>query len=548
VAVGGQTGRHGRAGRTERAGQNGQNGRAGQAGRSGSGTTSRWWGELDAHGLRPFWVVAAFVLIVQFAGLAVYSSYLFHRFDLTDDFATYTQAWWSIGHGHLDPVNTVQTPAIPFWQSHFELAMWPIALVGRVWPHPVQLLWLQDAALVATEWIALVWVGALCALHLDRHRAAVAVATLAFCVVNPWWYLTASFDVHFETLGLPFVVWSAYSLWRGRVRTSVVVTLVGLLFGDVTAVALVCVGLAGLVSARVRRTSGWRAPLVVAGASLAWLVMVTALDANQSSGIVTNYGYLVGATPTAGAGSVVTHLVLHPGHALHVLWNRLPGVGRVVAAAGLLGVATPWGLAVSFGTLVPASLNANRAFLTPTIAFQTLAVIPFVLVGTVMVLLWIGRRPGPGPGRPRRFSVALALMLAAALVALSLVQNLPLYSTLRSDWWRVDAPTSATLRSALPAVPARAEVIASQGVIGRFAGRTYVYPLLAAPQQFPVHARQVVVVVAPAQGIEPIPPVLALQDIAALTGRLHATVIATGGGVTVLSWRPPAGTRAIVLP
>lgn len=511
---------------------------------------SRWWTALGTNGLRAFWITAVGVLVLQLVGLVIYSTVLFHRFDLTDDFATYAQAWWLIAHGHLDPVNTIQAPSAPFWQSHFELAMWPIALLGRIWPHAIQLLWLQDAALVGTEWIVVVWVGALYATRAVRHRAAVAIATLAFLVVNPWWYLTASFDVHFETLGLPFVVWSAYSLWRGRVRTAVIVAAVGLLFGDVTALALVCVGIAGLVSRRVRTVSGWRVPLIVMVASLGWVVLITLLGANKSSGIVTNYGYLVGAAPTATSSWVASHLLVHPGHALHVLSGRLPAIGRVIASAGLLGVATPWGLVVSIGTLVPASLNVNRAFLSPVIAFQTLTVIPFVLVGTVMVLLYLGggRAGAAAATGVGRWRVVTALAVAGGVVALSLVQNLPLYGTLRTDWWRVDAPAAATLRSALPEVPARAEVIASQGVIGRFADRTSVYPLLASPQQFVIDARQVVFVVAPAQGIESIPAQLSDADIASLVGRLHATVVERGNGVTVLSWLPPPGVRAIVLP
>ncbi len=206
------------------------------------------WAALDASGMRTFWLVCATVLVAQLVGLVVYSAYLYRRFDLTDDFATYAQAWWAIGHGHLDPIDTIQTPTYPFWQSHFELAMWPIALIGRVWPHSVQLLWLQDLALVATEWLAMAWVAAICAARSGRTRTVVALVALAFLVVNPWWYLAASFDVHFETLGLPFVVLSGYSLWRGRPRTAVVAAAVGLLFGDVVALAVLCVGIAALVS------------------------------------------------------------------------------------------------------------------------------------------------------------------------------------------------------------------------------------------------------------------------------------------------------------
>jgi hypothetical protein len=289
--------------------------------------------------------------------------------------------------------------------------------------------------------------------------------------------------------------------------------------------------------------------VIVTVMSLGWVVLATLLNANRSSGVVTNYGYLVGAAPTATSGWVLTHVVLHPAHALRVLSGRLGGIGRVIGSAGLIGVATPWGLAVSVGILGPAALNVNRAFLTPTIAFQTLTVIPIVLVGSVMVLLRIGgRRPGAAVDTRGRRRAAGALVLAAGLVALALVQNLPLYGTLRTDWWRVDAPTAASLRSVAPTVPAGAEVIVSQGVIGRFAERRYVYPLVAAPQQFSVHASRVVFVIVPDQGIESIPPQLSDADIAWVTGRLHARIVVAHNGVTVLSWRPPPSTTSFALP
>jgi uncharacterized membrane protein len=498
--------------------------------------------------MRTFWLVTAVVLLAQFAALVVYSAYLYRRFDLTDDFATYAQAWWAIGHGHLDPIDTVQTPTYPFWQSHFELAMWPIALVGRVWPHPVQLLWLQDVALVATEWLAMAWVAALSAARVARARTTVALVALAFLVVNPWWYLASSFDVHFESLGLPLVVFAAYSLWRGRPRTAVVAAAVALLFGDVVAVGALAVGLAGLLSRHARRASGWRAPLTVAILSAAWVLLATALGANKGSGIVTNYGYLVGAAPGASSGWVVAHLLVHSFHVLHALFDRIGGIGRVVASAGLVGVATPWGFLVSVATLVPTALNANKAFLSPTIAFQTLAVVPFVFVGSVMLLLRIAR-PRPVGEHPagRSWRPVLAAVLAAVLVTLSLLQSVPLYRTIRSDWWRVDAGSAAALATAVDRVPAGTEAVVSQGVIGRFAGRSALYPLLADPQRFAVHGDRVDFVIVPSAGIESIPPAAA-ADVRASLLRRGASVLLDEDGVTVLSWRPPPGVTSIVLP
>lgn len=518
------------------------------------------WAALDASGMRTFWLVCATVLVGQFVGLVIYSAYLYRRFDLTDDFATYAQAWWAIGHGHLDPIDTIQTPTYPFWQSHLELAMWPIALIGRVWPHSVQLLWLQDLALVATEWLAMAWVAAICAARSGRAKTLVALVALAFLVVNPWWYLAASFDVHFETLGLPFVVLSGYSLWRGRPRTAVVAALVGVLFGDVVALAVLCVGIAALVSRHARRASGTKAPLAVTLLSAGWVVLATALDANKGSGIVTNYGWLVGAAPNASSGWVLVHLALHPLHVAHELFDRIGGIGRVLASAGLVGVVTPFGFFVALGILGPTALNANKAFLSPTIAFQTLAVIPFVFVGSVLVLLriaWPSRAAPQTPapeGAPAERADTLpwralaAGALAVALLTLALVQSLPLYGTIRTDWWRVDGRSAAALATAVDRVPPGAEAVVSQGVIGRFANRAELYPLLAAPQRFRVRAREVDFVIVPSAGIESIPAAEAEQVRTSLLEHHGASLVFEADGVSVLSWRPPPGVSSIVLP
>lgn len=515
-------------------------------------TTSlrRIWVSLDAQGMRAFWLGAGFFFVLQLVALSVYSTFLYHRFDLTDDFATYTQAWWLIGHGHLNPTDTVQIPNYPFWQSHFEVAMWPIALVGRVWPHSIQLLWLQDAAIAATGWIAVTWVAAVCSTRVPRYRSTVGLAATVFLLVNPWWYLAASFDVHFETLGLPFVVWSAYALWRGRLRTALVVGLVAMLFGDVVTVAVLCVGIAGLLSRTVRRDSGWRAPAGLSGAALLWLLFIAAVGGNKGSGIVANYGYLVGAGPNATSTYIVERLVVHPWHVLRVLVDRRAGIGRVVGSAGLVGIASPWGFVVAVGTLAPAALNANLIFLSPTIAFQTLAVIPFVFVGSVLVLVRIARGPRGDREASRTPGVrtAIACGLSVIVVAVALAQNLPLFGTIRADWWKVDAPTAAVLRGTLSNVPADAEVIASQGVIGRFANRRYLYPMVAAPQTFPVRAGTVVFVIAPAQGIESVPAGAAQQTIDELIHWPGVTVLARSNGATALLWKPPAGTGEVTVP
>ena len=510
----------------------------------------RIWVSLDDRGMRVFWLGAGLLIGGQLLALLIYSGYLVHRFDLTDDFGTYAQAWSLIGRGHLSPVDTIQVPNYPFWQSHFELAMWPIALVGRLWPQPIQLLWLQDLAMAATEWIAITWVAAICATRLLRYRSAVALSALVFLVLNPWWYLAASFDIHFETLGLPFALWSAYALWRGRTRTAIVAGIVAMLFGDVVTVVVLCVGIAGLLSRRVRREPGWHAPVTLVGAAVAWLALIAVIGGNRGSGIVANYGYLVGAGPTTTSTHIIEQLLLHPWHAVRVLVDRRAAMGRILGSAGLIGVLSPWGFIVAAGTLGPAALNANLIFLSPTIAFQTLAVIPFVFVGSVLVLIRIAagseQSTEPKPLDRRRSATAIGLGMMVVILAAS--QNVSLYGTIRSDWWKVDASAAAVLRETLPNIPSDAEIIASQGVIGRFANRRFVYPFLAAPQSFPVRSGTVVFIVAPSQGIESVPASLARQTIDRLVRRPGVTVLARRGGVAVLEWKPPPGSTVITLP
>ena len=43
------------------------------------------------------------LLVLQLVGMFVLSTLQYDRFNLTSDFAAYSQAWTAIGHGHLDP-------------------------------------------------------------------------------------------------------------------------------------------------------------------------------------------------------------------------------------------------------------------------------------------------------------------------------------------------------------------------------------------------------------------------------------------------------------
>lgn len=516
------------------------------------GPRTTLWRRLDAQGMGLFWVVTAAVLIAQLLSLAFYSRYLFGHFDLTDDFGQYSQAWSAIGHGHLDPVDTIYIPHFSFWRSHFELAMWPAALLRFVWPQAVDLLWLQDVAIVATEAVTLWWVAAICADHLRRGRNALGLAALVALVADPWWYHTASFDVHFEILGLPLVVLAAYSLYRGRWRRAWVAAAVALLFGNVVALLVASVGAAGLLSARVRRAGGAVPSAVVLGGGLLWTGLVSVLHADQGSGIVANYAYLAHVGPHSSSLAVASGVLAHPVQDLSVLFHKFHALELPLSLAGLVGVFSVWGLCPAVVTLVPAALNASPTFLSTPSAFQTAPAIPFVLVGTVMVLVSLSRwSPGAtahgalGP-LARQAGPVIASVVALALVVSALVQGAPVATQVRSDWWKVDGDAAGALLAAQNRIPADAEVIASQGVMGRFGDHRFLYPLVAAPQAFTVDRRDVAFVLAPAQGQEVV-PFAAVQADVVQARALGARTVVDRGGITVLEWRAPPATRLVVL-
>ena len=527
-----------------------------------AGRWGRSWERLDRSGLRAFWVATAVLLGLELVLFVAVSTFRYHRFDLYTDFGTYAQAFSVIAHGNLDPFDTFQT--YPFWQNHFELAMWPIGLLGSVWPHPIVLLWLQDVAVVATELVALLWIGRICAERVGARRQQVALVALVATVANAWWWEATIFDVHFEAFGMPFALLSAYALWRGHYRTAWAAALVGLLFGDVVALSILFVGVAGLLSARVRSAGRgvWHAA-GLAALGVAWLVLVTALHGNRGSAVPLYYGWIVHEPPNASSWAVFGALAAHPSADLHVLRTQAGAMWRVVATGGALGLLTPWGLLQAIAVLVPVALNVNGPFwLLPAGAFQTVTAVPFVLVGTVMVLVWVGTgqpewprlRSGHGRRQPATWRGPAAWVLGAAALALALTQSLPLWDQLASGWdtpsilSSVSGPAAAQLRAVQANLPAGAELVVSGGVVGRFTDRQAVYPVEPAPQNpIPITSGTVVFVLTD-QGEEGVTSSGEQADVAYVAHQLGATTLVHKNGVTALVWHPSRGTPPLVLP
>lgn len=550
-------------------GHPGRPGRRGRPSRSGRPGTR----------IRTAWYVGCAAFGGQLIALLVWSWHLWTRFDLTADMATFSQAWQQIATGHLNPYETTfawHYPhwGYPFYQSHLELMMWPLALLYWVWPHAVDLLVVQDLALAGAGLVAFRWALE----HLDAHWPRArrvelpAAIALALLLVNPWTYWAASFDFHFQPLAVFFTLLCARDLWQGRRRGWIWAALV-LACGDVATTYLIGLGLALVVAGgRRRRIPG----AVLVAVALAWFGVVGLVHSGKGTSLPYNYAYLAHHPVTdglAGALAIVAGGLSHPSTPLHVLWSRHPDIFKFIAGAGTLGVVSGIGFFVALVVLVPNALNSSPGFISDVAAFQALAAVLALVVGAVMVMTWVARRQvgtrrlaavgaatsnvtgDAAAGRRRRrwvrrAPVTVALLLGLGAVAQVAVESAHWTPLARTTFARVGVSTASELGAVSAEVPTSDEVIVSQGVMGRFGARRFVYPFLddfGDGQTVPLFGRTVYVVLVPQQGIETA-SVAGTDAAVGLMERLGARRIADRDGVIAFAWHVPDHRHRITFP
>jgi hypothetical protein len=118
---------------------------------------------------------------------------------------------------------------------------------------------------------------------------------------------------------------------------------------------------------------------------------------------------------------------------------------------------------------------------------------------------------------------------------------------IRQTWWTVTPSGAAALHVALDHAPTADEVIASNGVVGRFSQRRYVYPLQLSPQTVPVKTSEVVLVIATA-GNEALTRAQVVADLRFVRVQLHAQAISQGTGVNTFLWDVPSGQKSLTFP
>jgi hypothetical protein len=139
---------------------------------------------------------------------------------------------------------------------------------------------------------------------------------------------------------------------------------------------------------------------------------------------------------------------------------------------------------------------------------------------------------------------------AACVVVIALV----VLPSVPRHWIAVDASAATQLTKVEREVPANAEVIASNGIVGRFAERDSAYVLGYSPRtaQFqetttiPIQRSVVVFILSPNQGVGE-QPGQERKAISFVLHYLHARVLVERAGIYAFEWTPPTGTTHVTL-
>jgi hypothetical protein len=453
------------------------------------------------------------LLVLQLAGYLAWSVIEYKHFSDTADYSQYNQAWFLVAHGNFDPYGTVGD--IRFWQNDAEFMPWVLAPLYWIFRSGLVLPWVQDFSVAGAELVAFAWLCDLARRHCaERDAAWLAGLGLLLFIADPWLWWTISFDVHEEPLVIFFAAYLAWDLSRGKRRAWVWVLPV-LLGGAPTTTYVIGIGLGGVLAGRRSRRMG----AAIAAVAVAYSLFLAAVHGNG-----------------AAAGAIHGYLGIasgHPFRLVQVLWDRRDDIIANLAPVGLLGIAAPMIMPLALVVVVPDTLS-GPGFAEPL--FQNVPLYVLMPVGTIAVLAWLLRHH-------RRAAFVLAGIAAAQAVGWAVVWG----PQTPGEWVRVSGAEAATLASVQARIPASAAVVASQGVLGRFSGRTFAYPLFGLGQKIPLQP-DTWFVITPTSGIETLSPAITMALIGELAGPLHATLVTHANGVWAFRLNPPPGMDSLTLP
>lgn len=487
------------------------------------------------------------LFLIQLGTLLTLSAVQWGRYALTKDFAFYGQAWWKIGHANIDPWSSIFS--ISAIRNNAELILWPLAVLEPIFRSLFTLLALQDLALVCTGFVAFTWINE-CLCQYEGESILVSRVrwlALAAILLDPWCYQTALFDVHTAAAASLFAIVTAHALWLGKRRRAIAAAVLLGACGTVGLLGLVGVSASSLMADRKRSRP---VALLVGVSAVFVLVILSSAGYLGQQGRVSNLSYRY-LDPAGGLHpplvGIVEGTVTHLPQVLHLLWVRLPLAIAFLLPVGLLGALTRRGFPIVATIFLPAMLSSDSSFFRSQQAFQVWPALSIVLVATVECLARTTTASRPQHWRINNMiDRIVSFFIPGVWLALLPTMFLAVVVPALGYWIDVTPASASVLREAATSIPTDAEVIASQGIIGRFSEHRWVYPLINPDGIYPLHTNLVDFVFTPHQGIPSgITPLQTAQMARYAEHMRGAVVVLHSSGVTVVRWTPPKGISEI---
>lgn len=436
---------------------------------------------------------------IQFIVLLALSLEIWRRDALTWDFSIFAQAWTLIGRGILNPFDSVM--GILYIRNHFELIMWLAALFYPIFHSAFTLLVIQDFFAAASSLAAFIWILKMVYWRVNSVVVSRLLLGLSLCILllNPWVYWVNGFDFHWQTTATFFAIITAFHLYHreeGHPKIALISALLTWTTGDVCVTYIVGIALLGLLIPKAHR----KMSLFLLVSSLVYFLLISHFHLN-TSGIV---GGILSSFPGKARNTSVIELLImlltHPGIVAEKIGHKWVDIYSNIMPSGLVGVLSPYALGLSLPVIIENNLAQGQVFAAPT--FNSYPLYPFVAVGSIHLIVsgwrWIAKR------RPYAANLMTYLFVAfAALNALGwFLVWMPAYS---SHWITVTRQQGQELSRLSHNISPKDEVVASQGIMGRFAEREYAYGI-DGPGDFPINAENTVVLIAPYNGTETASP------------------------------------------
>lgn len=458
----------------------------------------------------------------------------YSHFALTKDFAIYHQAWYEIAHGNLNPREFVNGSR--YYKNHLEILMWAFAPLYWVWPHSFWLLALQDTGVVGAALVAALWSLRLIEQSsLSRvEQRFLSVVALVLLLANPWFMESATFDFHFQDIAGFFLIMSAWQFSKNRNIAAFILAGLVTLTGNVSMTYLVALGFSVALHDRGRRLRGWAVVLI----GIAGFLLSEHLGVNLGATVTASHSVTTASEGSANAPSLIVAILSDPSRMMSHLWDAKTNVYANIAPEGILGLANIWAFPIVVLLLIENALPGSfLLFSTP--GFQSDPIYALLTVGTISVLI-------KAIMKKRNLGLVFGVLVIINVLGWAVAWTGRIVPVSFTD--HITNSGASTLQSVRRRVPHNAEVVASQGILGRFAGRRYVLPFPIGHTAVPIKTKTVVFIVSPYEGIDVSSVSTELNRIAYLSHLPGSHLLSKKSGIWAFEWTHPRGVKSIVIP